>query len=61
MLKLNIKEFEKESQKLISSAISLCESIAANCNEPQQRTALCSAALSLQEAIKMFIMLAKAV
>jgi len=61
MPKINLREFEEESQMFISSALSICEGIAGNCNEPQQKTALCAAALSLQEAIKMFIILAKAV
>jgi len=58
-----MREFEERAQELISLALSKCETEVAERSEPPppRKVALCAAAISLQEALKTFISLAKSV
>jgi len=61
--KFDMQEFEEQAQRLIGLALSKCEvEVANNCEPPPpQKAALCAAAVSLQEAFRAFITLAKSV
>lgn len=61
MPKPNIQDFEEEAQRIVSLSLAICEGVSANCTDHQQTKALCAATISLQEAVKMFIALAKAI
>lgn len=61
MIKTSMQDFEEEAQQFLGSALSICEDIVSNNCDTQQKIAFCAATLSLQEAIKMFINLAKSV
>lgn len=63
MSNFDMREFEERAQELVSLALSKCEREVAECPgpPPPQKTALCAAAVSLQEALNTFISLAKLV
>jgi hypothetical protein len=56
-----MREFEERAQELISLTLSKYEIEVAECSKPPppQKRALCAAAVSLQEALKPFVSLAK--
>lgn len=57
MEKSRVKEFEVESQKALSLAFMMCEDALSCCTDKLYTDSLCAGALSLQEAVKMFVAL----